>query len=64
MGDVHKFRRPPKNKQQFRGYVPSSAARKPGAGQRRPLAPWKRSVIAWAILIALATGLVAFRSLV
>jgi hypothetical protein len=60
MGTVHKFRRPPKNQAQFRGYRPNPSQ---GPGGRRPrwslrrLRPWQRSLIAWIVLIALAAGI-------
>lgn len=58
MGTVHKFKRPPKNQQQFRGYRPgqpqNAGSRKP---PRRPLRPWQRSLIAWSVLILLAVGI-------
>lgn len=48
MGSVHKFQRPPKNKQQFSGDRPTP---------RRGLRPWQKSVVAWTLLIGLAVGL-------
>jgi hypothetical protein len=62
MGDLHKFKRPPKNEQQFKGYRPQSAkgpARRP---DRRPLRGWQRSVIAWCVLVMLAIGIWAISS--
>jgi hypothetical protein len=60
MGTVHKFKRPPKNQKQFRGYR-SQGPGGPGRGKppRGPglwarLKPWQRSLAAWALLIALA----------
>lgn len=66
MGTVHKFKRPPKNQNQFRGYRPQGGGgpgrgkppRGPGAWTRfwARLKPWQRSLAAWAVLIALAVG--------
>jgi len=55
MGTVHKFKRPPKNEQQFRGYQPHL---RKGAGKTagRRLRGWQTSVIAWSCLILLAVG--------
>jgi hypothetical protein len=39
MGTVHKFRRPPKNKDQFRGYTPSPEPDGP-KGPKRPRRKW------------------------
>jgi hypothetical protein len=62
MGDVHKFKRPPKNEKQFRGYRPQSP--KPGSQNpsRRQLRDWQRSAIAWSVLVLLAIGIWAIRS--
>jgi len=61
MGSVHKFKRPPKNEQQFRGYRPQPATGgKPG---RRPLRAWQMSVLAWSALLLLAMGLWAIGNL-
>ena len=56
MGTVHKFRRPPKNKGQFRGQPP----KRPGPGKRRLRRPWwlREKVLALAIL-GLAAGAAA-----
>jgi hypothetical protein len=54
MGTVHKFKRPPKNQQQFRGYRPRPA--KGGLGDKSPLRDWQKSVLAWAALVTLAAG--------
>lgn len=64
MGTVHKFKRPPKNQQQFRGYRPQ-APRPPDepVPQRRKLPNWLRSVIAWSALILLATAIWAANAL-
>jgi hypothetical protein len=61
MGTVHKFKRPPKNQQQFRGYRPQP----PGGGKppRRQLRDWQRSVIAWSVLVLVATGIWAVRAM-
>ena len=60
MGTVHKFKRPPKNDKQFRGYRPGM----PGSGKpaRRQLRGWQRSTIAWSLLILLATGIWAVKA--
>jgi len=57
MGTVHKFKRPPKNQEQFRGYRPKLAQSTVGAKPRRRLSGWQRSVIAWLGLILLAAGI-------
>lgn len=58
MGTVHKFKRPPKNEGQFRGYRPpqrgSSAADKPSRWQLRN---WQKGLIAWTVLGLLAVGI-------
>ena len=57
MGSVHKFKRPPKNEQQFRGYRPQSGT---GIGRGKParwrLRAWQKSVIAWSVLLLVAAG--------
>lgn len=55
MGTVHKFKRPPKNEQQFKGYRPETS--KPGKPRRRKLRDWQRSVLAWSALVLLAVGI-------
>ncbi|GGC14022.1 hypothetical protein GCM10011494_36040 [Novosphingobium endophyticum] len=56
MGTVHKFKRPPKNQQQFRGYRPQQPLRPDDRkSPRREVPAWLRSVIAWSALILLAT---------
>jgi hypothetical protein len=55
MGTVHKFKRPPKNEGQFRGYRPAADAL--GKRRKRPLRGWQRSLIAWAGLIVVAAAL-------
>jgi len=58
MGSVHKFKRPPKNKQQFRGYRPQpSKGAVNGKLARWQLRDWQKSVIGWSVLILLATGI-------
>jgi hypothetical protein len=54
MGTVHKFKRPPKNEQQFRGYRPQPA--KGGRSEKPPLRDWQKSVLVWSALVTLATG--------
>ncbi len=58
MGSVHKFKRPPKNEQQFRGYRPQTPN---GAGSgklaRWRLRAWQKSVIAWSALLLVAAGI-------
>jgi hypothetical protein len=62
MGTVHKFKRPPKNEQQFKGYRPEvSRAGKP---LRRQLRDWQRSALAWSVLVLLAVGIWAIAALV
>lgn len=55
MGSVHKFKRPPKNEQQFRGYRPQPPqgprGGKPG---RWRLRDWQKSVLAWLALLLVA----------
>ena len=64
MGTIHQFKRPPKNKGQFRGMRPSGL---PGAAARRGLwhrlRPWQKSLIAWVVLVAVAAGLVGVHRL-
>jgi hypothetical protein len=57
MGTVHKFKRPPRNVQQFKGYRPKPP--KPPRGPRW----WQRSWVMWALLIGLAVILALGRSL-
>lgn len=57
MGTVHKFKRPPKNQQQFKGYRPPVA--KTGKPARRKMRDWQRSLLAWSALILLAFGISA-----
>lgn len=65
MGTVHKFKRPPKNQQQFRGYRPQLPQRpddrKP---QRQQVPDWLLSVIAWSGLVLLATAIWAANTLI
>ena len=64
MGSVHKFKRPPKNEQQFRGYrppPPAGAARQSPA--RRRLRNWQKGTFVWSVLIVVATGLWALGKL-
>ena len=62
MGTVHKFKRPPKNQQQFKGYRPQG----PGVGKapRGQLRDWHKSVIAWIVLVLVAVGIWAVGALV
>lgn len=58
MGSVHKFKRPPKNEQQFRGYRPQAPNRGPrGKPARWQLRRWQTSLLAWLALLLLATAL-------
>lgn len=55
MGSVHKFPRPPKNEQQFKGYRP--AARTGSRGQppgHWRLRDWQKSLLAWSVLVLMA----------
>ena len=57
MGSVHKFQRPPKNEQQFKGYRPSQAnGPRGGKPARRRLRNWQMSLIAWSALVLLAAA--------
>jgi hypothetical protein len=58
MGTVHKFKRPPKNERQFRGYRPKPP--KPPRGPRW----WQRSWVMWALLIAVAILLAIGRNVI
>lgn len=60
MGTVHKFKRPPKNQQQFRGHRPD-LSKNPGG---RKLRDWQRSVIAWLALVLFAAGLWAIGAMI
>ncbi len=64
MGTIHKFERPPKNENQFKGYRPLGLPT-PQRNVRiwRRLRPWQRAVIAWVLLIAVAAGIVGVRAL-
>lgn len=57
MGDVHEFKRRPKNQQQFRGYRPKPTNGGGGNPERRQLRGWQRSALAWLTLILVATGI-------
>lgn len=65
MGDVHKFKRPPKNEQQFRGYQPGLSK---GSGGAKPsrwrLRDWQKSVFAWTALVLVAVGIWAVRAVI
>ena len=64
MGTVHKFKRPPKNQQQFRGYRPQSPRRPDGRKPpRRKLPNWLKSVIAWSAMVLLAMAIWAANTL-
>jgi hypothetical protein len=55
MGSVHKFKRPPKNEQQFRGYRPQPPHGPRGGKPRRwQLRDWQKSVLAWLALVLVA----------
>ena len=65
MGTIHKFKRPPKNENQFKGFRPLGSAgpvRRPGLWRR--LHSWQRSLIAWVLLVAVAAGIVGVRALI
>ncbi|MEO5587893.1 MAG: hypothetical protein ABIQ81_09420 [Novosphingobium sp.] len=65
MGDVHKFKRPPKNEKQFRGYQPPLSQRPGGAKPGRwRLRDWHKSVLAWVVLLLVATGIWAVRAMI
>lgn len=58
MGTVHKFKRPPKNERQFRGYQPKSGTGNPRVAPAKwQLRPWQRSLLAWSSLAMVATGM-------
>ena len=58
MGSVHKFQRPPKNEQQFKGYRPAPPnGPRVGKSARRQLRNWQMSLIAWLALVLLAVGI-------
>ena len=63
MGTVHKFKRPPKNEQQFKGYRPGSVTPRQKPGLWRRLRPWQQTVLGWLLLIAVAAGIVGVRAL-
>lgn len=56
MGTVHKFKRPPKNEKQFRGYRPSPGGGASGKAKARWLSGWRLTAATWLGLIALATA--------
>lgn len=57
MGSVHKFPRPPKNKQQFKGYQPNAKnGMRLGRSGRQHLRDWQKGVLAWSALLIGATG--------
>lgn len=57
MGSVHKFKRPPKNTQQFQGYRPNPTTLPPGGKPgARQLRDWQKTAIAWSVLVVLATA--------
>jgi hypothetical protein len=62
MGTVHKFKRPPKNEQQFKGYRPQIS--KAGKSARWQLRNWQQSAIAWSALVLLAVGIWAIGRLI
>lgn len=58
MGSVHKFQRPPKNEQQFKGYrPPPSSGQRGGKSARWQLRNWQKSLIAWSALVLLAVAI-------
>jgi len=58
MGTVHKFKRPPKNKRQFKGYRPMSPSdHGDSASVGWQLRPWQRSLLAWLAIALFASGL-------
>jgi hypothetical protein len=62
MGTVHKFKRPPKNQQQFKGYRPQAAG--VGKASRGRLRDWHKSVLAWAALVLVAVAAWAIGALI
>ncbi|MDB5723979.1 MAG: hypothetical protein JWQ16_733 [Novosphingobium sp.] len=64
MGSVHKFKRPPKNENQFRGYRPQPPSG-PGGGRppRWKLSDWQKSALAWSGLVLVAAGIWAIGKL-
>jgi hypothetical protein len=65
MGIVHKFKRPPKNERQFRGYRPrSSESPSAPTAPRRSLRSWQQSAIAWLILVLVAVAIWAATALI
>lgn len=64
MGTIHKFKRPPKNESQFKGFQPlGPATPKRAPGRRQKLQPWQRGLLAWTLLIMIAAGIVGVRML-
>jgi hypothetical protein len=64
MGDVHKFRPPPKNRQQFRGYRPGAPNGVPGGVTgKRQWPGWLRAVLAWSALLLLAVAIWGVKTL-
>lgn len=58
MGTVHKFKRPPKNERQFRGYRPNlQRGKRDRKSARWQLRDWQKSVLAWSALVLLAFGI-------
>ena len=58
MGSLHKFKRPPKNEQQFKGYRPKPP-NEPRGGRSAgwQLRIWQKSLIAWSGLVLIAVGI-------
>ena len=57
MGTVHKFKRPPKNEGQFKGYRPNGSGGPPRPPSGRwPRRDWQKSVLAWLALVLVATA--------
>jgi hypothetical protein len=58
MGSVHKFQRPPKNQQQFKGYPPTSSNGPRGRNSSRwHLRGGQKSALAWSLLVLVAVGI-------
>ncbi len=64
MGTIHKFKRPPKNENQFKGFRPSgSGSPVRGPGLWRKLRPWQQTLLAWVLLVGVAAGIFGVRAL-
>lgn len=62
MGTVHKFKKPPRNQQQFRGYRPKTPRRGPPRKPRWRQSKWLGKWLGLAIIIALSIALALLRS--